>query len=129
MASNKLSTRRGYLLRPKVCTPSPPPSEAPGLPPRSCGLDPAEITTEPEDTEEFEFWACCEALPLEEAVACEWECTGGELTAPDSAQNCEPPDTASWEAPEETGDYTVTCLFTWSDSGQCSDSILFHVED
>lgn len=129
MPSSKLTTRRGFLTRPKVCKPPPPPPPPVELPPRTCDIWEDDITLPAGGEEEINFEACCVALPEAQSVSCQWTVTGGDLDAAEIIGNCDPADSGTYEAGEETGDFLIEVLFTWSDTGTCSDSCIVHIEE
>lgn len=125
MTSNALSKRRGLLRRPKVCHSSdkalaykacPPPPPPP--PCAECSIDPETGESQPWVSTAFEILGCCDDLEFGDPIGISYVMTGGFVDHYVDPTNCDEPGLFDW-TPTETGVFTVTAIFTFSDASEC----------
>lgn len=115
--SNKFNKQNQILKKPKICKPPPPP------PPKkiTCAIIPNVMTVEEESTITPDIIANNPDLPRDDQVAVEYFTTGPNFDGSDDIQI---DDLTEVEVEGDVGGgiYTITAVFTFSDSTKCSAS-------
>lgn len=113
--SNKFSSKRRLLKRPKVCKPPPPdPKEK-----VTCEIDPDNVEGDEGDTVEVEAFATRDSMPPESIVTVEIVTDTG-INGDTSYENEEGGALLEILLDQEAGEYVVAVVFTWEDDVTCS---------
>ena len=121
MTSNKLSTRRGMLLRPKVCKSIPKINQISAASFPTCYLTLDKYTVHQNDHVEGVYFGCLLCEPQSNPIKVVPTATAGEFNIVGTPMNCYPC-TVQYDA-YVLGVQTLTCEGTWFNGALCVASV------
>jgi len=118
MATNKLSAKRHYLIRPKVCKAQTEKAGIVGLSLPACKIDPEEVSIREDQFATFLLDFCVACEPIANSVNVKTIATSGWFEGPPTTENC-----VLWEVywhPTEVGVFNLTFEVTWFTGATCT---------